>query len=256
MIVGGENNKALEVVEKPQDNFERYTCRRRGIAIYTKDFYEHLISLPNHIYQNIHAMNDFAEKGLLYYHQESVTSASLKYPWNVVEYVKIMCDQKLEAHIDESAEIHETAHISGKVYIGKNVKIGPYTVIEGPVYIGDNVDIRAFCHIRAYSVIHKDVILRDRCEVKMSLIDENTHAHAAYIGNSVVGRNNKIGYGAVLANRRLDREEVQAKIKGNLMSTKETHMGSFLGDNVKVGANIVINPGRVISSNTKVFVNA
>lgn len=43
--------------------------------------------------------------------------------------------------------IHQTAIISPEAQLGRNVSVGPFSVIEGGVIIGDNVSIAAHCHI-------------------------------------------------------------------------------------------------------------
>ncbi len=68
-------------------------------------------------------------------------------------------------------EIHETAVVSPKAELGRNVKIGPYAVINEEVVIGDNTEIGA--HV---------------------LIDKWT----------TIGRNNKIFTGAVIGSQSQD----------------------------------------------------
>ncbi|MEK9569640.1 MAG: hypothetical protein VW058_01620 [Flavobacteriaceae bacterium] len=43
--------------------------------------------------------------------------------------------------------IHHTAIISREAQLGRNVSVGPFSVIEGGVIVGDNVSIAAHCHI-------------------------------------------------------------------------------------------------------------
>lgn len=49
--------------------------------------------------------------------------------------------------------IHPTAVVSPKAEIGKNVEIGPYTVVEGDVTIGDNTYVDAHVKICQYTTI-------------------------------------------------------------------------------------------------------
>jgi len=51
--------------------------------------------------------------------------------------------------------IHKTAIVGNKVKLGKNVKIGPYSVIEGQVKLGDDITIGAHCVIEGYTTIGK-----------------------------------------------------------------------------------------------------
>jgi len=49
--------------------------------------------------------------------------------------------------------IHKTAIVAESVKLGKNVNIGPYTVIEGAVSLGDDVTIGAHCVIEGHTTI-------------------------------------------------------------------------------------------------------
>ena len=52
--------------------------------------------------------------------------------------------------------IHQSALISQKSKIGKNVSIGPYCIIEDDVIIGDNTKIDSYTIIKQYSTIGKN----------------------------------------------------------------------------------------------------
>ena len=49
--------------------------------------------------------------------------------------------------------IHKTAIIGEQVKLGKNVTIGPYSVVDGQVTLGDNVTIGAHCVIEGHTTI-------------------------------------------------------------------------------------------------------
>jgi UDP-N-acetylglucosamine acyltransferase len=52
-----------------------------------------------------------------------------------------------------SNNIHKTAIVGEHVKLGKNVSIGPYTVIDGQVTLGDNVTIGAHCVVEGHTTI-------------------------------------------------------------------------------------------------------
>ncbi len=94
--------------------------------------------------------------------------------------------------VDESAYIHDTAVIIGKVEIGKNVFIGPGAVIRTDepnsfIYIGDNTNVQD------QAIIH---VLGDSSVI----IGENTSlAHGSIIhGPSKIGKNCFIGFASVI----------------------------------------------------------
>ena len=51
--------------------------------------------------------------------------------------------------------VHKTAIIGEHVKLGKNVRIGPYSVVEGQVTLGDDVSIGAHCVVEGHTSIGK-----------------------------------------------------------------------------------------------------
>ena len=49
--------------------------------------------------------------------------------------------------------IHKTAIVGQQVKLGKNVNIGPYSVIDGQVTLGDDVIIGAHCVVEGHTTI-------------------------------------------------------------------------------------------------------
>ncbi len=120
----------------------------------------------------------------------------------------------------------------GKCIIGKNCVIGPNSFFRGNVIIGDNTKVG------------------NACEIKNSIILNNSSiSHLSYIGDSVIGSNVNIGAGTVCSNFRLDEKEIFIKLKNKVYKTGLKKFGSIIGDNSKIGANTVLNPGTVLSKN-------
>ena len=85
--------------------------------------------------------------------------------------------------------IHSTALVSKSANLGKNVKIGPYTIIEDNVVIGDNTEIRSHC------VIGKDAIIGENNTIYSSVIIGTDPQDKKYNGEKThvkVGNNNII----------------------------------------------------------------
>jgi UDP-N-acetylglucosamine acyltransferase len=53
-------------------------------------------------------------------------------------------------------DIHSTAIIHPKAKLGKDVKVGPYSIIEEHVNVGDNTTIGAHCFLSGYTTIGKN----------------------------------------------------------------------------------------------------
>ena len=61
--------------------------------------------------------------------------------------------------------IHQTALISSKSKIGKNVSIGPYCIIEDDVIIGNNTKIDSYTVIKKYTTIGNDCEIFSHCVI-------------------------------------------------------------------------------------------
>ena len=62
-------------------------------------------------------------------------------------------------------KIHQTAIISSKSIIGKNVFIGPYCIIDDDVIIGDNTRVDAHTIIRSYTTIGQNCHIFSNCVI-------------------------------------------------------------------------------------------
>lgn len=94
--------------------------------------------------------------------------------------------------IDSSAYIDSTSVITGKVTIGKNVFVGPGTVIRTDEP-GSSITIRDNCNVQDRVIIHT-------LENTSVLIEENTSlAHGCIIhGPCKIGKNCFVGFGSVI----------------------------------------------------------
>jgi bifunctional UDP-N-acetylglucosamine pyrophosphorylase/glucosamine-1-phosphate N-acetyltransferase len=165
-------------------------------------------------------------------------------PWDLLKIQKDL----LKKYLKEKKYSGKNITINGKVYIGQNVTIKENVVINGPTYIGDNSFIGNNTIIRKYSNIGKNALIGANCEIKYSLLGEDVHLHANYVGNSIIGKGGRIGAGTITANTRIDREDVNSFLKKKIDTGCEK-LGAILGDNVKTGVNCSLMPGILIGKN-------
>lgn len=167
----------------------------------------------------------------------------LAYPWELLEGMKyILTEIEKERN---NGELIGNNTIIGKVIIESGAKIINST-IEGPVYIGKNVKIGPYSYIKGPVSIEEDSEIGIGTTVKNSIIMQGTRAkHLNYIGDSVVGRHVNFGAGSVIANLRFDENPVKP------MNVRK--FGAVVGDNVKLGVNSMIMPGSIIPSNQIIY---
>tara|TARA_Y100000310_G_C20583848_1_gene764380 strand:- start:635 stop:1318 length:684 start_codon:yes stop_codon:yes gene_type:complete len=148
-----------------------------------------------------------------------------------------------EQIIHPSATIGEGTVITGPVYIGKDCVIGAHNVLRGPLNLEQGVKTGAFC------------------ELKHSIVQEGTHFHSGYVGESIIGKNCRFGGGVIASDRRIDRGTIKVEVEGEKIDTKSTYMGVVIGNETKVGIHVGFMPGVMIGSDcivgpgTQVFKN-
>ena len=175
--------------------------------------------------------------------------APIKYPWHIFDIVRYFLDAS-EGKIDPSLSISDRATVTGKVIIGKNVRILENAVVRGPVYIGPNTVIGNSALVREYSHIGANCVVGFSTEIKGTYTGDDCWFHSSYIGDSIIGNRCSFGAGSVTANFRFDRAGIQVKYGGQKVSTGRDHFGAIIGDDCKTGINSGILPGRKVGPNS------
>lgn len=85
--------------------------------------------------------------------------------------------------------IHQTAIIHPKAEIGKNVSIGPYSVIEEDVVIHNNVKIDSHVVIKRWTTIGEDCVVHSGAVLGNTAQDKKFRDERSYL---IVGKNNII----------------------------------------------------------------
>lgn len=246
-----EEGKVVEIIENPIKGKEPSSTKNLGIYILTPTFF--------HYYENIerHEEDDLI-KVLNIILKEKKTEviilekeiATLKYPWDSLTLLAEMFNSdNFKEYIAPSAKIKENVLIKGKVYIGENVQIDENTVINGPCYIGDNSHIGFNNLLRGPVNLENNTLTGAFCEIKNSIVQENTHFHSGFIGDSIIGKNCRFGAGVITANRRIDRENIKVKVKDKRIDSGKSYLGVAIGDNTRVGVRSITMPGVLIGAN-------
>ena len=105
-------------------------------------------------------------------------------------------------------------------------------------------------------MIEKNAELQHYVDFKNSVIGEHSTIHSGFIGDSIIGKNVKIGAGFITANKRLDRENVRVFVKGVKVDSNLRGLGLIIGDNTKLGICVTAMPGTVVGENSTVYPNA
>mgnify|MGYP000462921144 CR=1 FL=1 len=168
-------------------------------------------------------------------------------PWDLFEANEWKL-KRLTHRID--GQIENGAVVIGPVTVEKNARIRSGAYIKGPVFIGAGSDVGPNCFIRPYTSLGKNVRIGNACEIKNSIILDETHVgHLSYVGDSIIGESCNLGAGTVIANLRFDGKNVKMRVKDEIVDTGRRKLGVILGDHVETGINASFMPGVKVGNN-------
>jgi len=261
-MVKVKDNVIIDIVEKPS-KWDEHPLRVIGFYILSKDFLNRYL-LKEEIHKNHYSFEESIKKkamreGISFVKYEFETP-SLKYPWDYVKYFEYLISHLYPSnkiYLLENAEISEYAYLdtkNGAIIIDNNAKIKEGAIIRGPAYIGKNTIIGNHTLIRN-SNIENDSLIGYNSEIVRSILQGNAKIHAGYIGDSIIDRDFRCGFGFVTANRRLDNKKIKVMIKNKLTEYNGKGLGIICGENVAIGSNSTSMPGTIIMPNTIIYPN-
>lgn len=175
--------------------------------------------------------------------------ADYTYPWELLpqigEFIKA-----LGAVLPES----EYNKIGPSIWVHKSVKVPPTACMGSPAIICQNAQIRTGVFIRGNVIVGEGAVVGNSVELKNAILfDKAQVPHFNYVGDSILGYKAHMGAGAVTSNIKSDKEMVSIHGEDGDIATDRKKVGAFLGDEVEIGCNSVLNPGTVIGRNTSVY---
>ncbi len=165
---------------------------------------------------------------------------------------------KIDGYIEsKSAQLREKGfQEKDGVFLSPEAKVDPSAKFTGKAIVGPGTEIRDNALIRGGVVIGKNCTIGHATEVKHSIIlDQTNAAHFNYVGDSILGGQVNLGAGTILANDKTGSKnpEVTFTVNSQIIHTGLRKFGALLGDKVKVGSNVVTDPGTIIGQNTIIY---
>jgi len=165
-------------------------------------------------------------------------------PWELLTANEIIMKEMVP---EMKGDIEPGATLNGPVHVGEGTEILSGAYIIGPVYIGRDCVIGPNCYIRPSTSLGNRCKVGNAVEMKNSILMDDTKVpHNSYVGDSVIGERCNFGAGTKVANLRLDNRPVPVIIDGKRVSSKRRKLGAIIGDDVKIGINVSIEPGTII----------
>lgn len=165
------------------------------------------------------------------------------FPWeitsNLTQVIALLLSELSGSEFDikNNIAIHKSATIE------ENVTVKEYSII------GKKSIVKSGSYLRSGVYIGEGVVIGANCEIKQSIIfNQSSVAHLNYVGNSIIGEDVNMEAGSILANHFNEREnkEIKVVMEGSIVDTDTVKFGSLLGDNSRIGANAVLNPGTIL----------
>lgn len=245
-----ENELVTEIEEKPKEP-SQFTHKIVGFYYLTSEFVDELESVEKHHYSFEEALKVLAKQKKLRSVEIEKDVISFKYPFHLFDIGNYLLEKAEEVR-SQTAEVHPSATLTGKVFLGEQVKIMENAVIKGPVYLGNNVVVGNNAIVRTNVIVEEGSTVGANMELKETIMFSNSSTHTGYVGNSVIGDRTKIAAQFTTGNVRLDRASVQIKIQDREIDSKRNHLGAFIGSNVRIGINVSTMPGVIIGNNATV----
>jgi UDP-3-O-[3-hydroxymyristoyl] glucosamine N-acyltransferase len=152
-------------------------------------------------------------------------------------------------------EIHPTANISGNSRLGRNVMVGPYSVLGPDVEIGDNTQIFSHVVINGPAKIGRWGTVKDGAVIGSEgwefISDEGgTPVHPPQLGAIIIEDNVWIG-----SNSTIERPSIEdTRISANAKIDDLVHIGggARIGTNCEILAGVVLSANVILEKNVTI----
>jgi len=244
-IVKLDESHVIDIVEKPSPTKAPTNLANAGIYVLSTEIFEKI----GQTHPSSRGEREITDSLRLLIQEHTVLAVQVPTgewldigrPWDLLEANRRALNRMEPTN---NGKIEDGAHLIGLVSVAERARVRSGAYIQGPVFIGEDSDIGPNCFIRPYTSVGKDVKIGNACEMKNSIImDETRIRHLSYVGDSVIGRDCNLGAGSIVANYRLDGKTIKITVKDEIVDSERTKLGVFLGDGVKTGINTLFMPG-------------
>ena len=239
--------KIRRLIEKPQQGQQANYVFAGGFVLQPKIFDllekydENIEQCFQHLIRENSLQADLWEGGWI----------DIIYPWHILEANQMMMNTWHTAHIHSSVQFNGEIQIQGAVVIEENVVVEHGSILKGPCYIGKNTYIGNNALIRDCSAIGPNSLIGYGSELKNCVIFGNTKiGRLSFIGDSIIGENTCLGSGLTTVNFAKGNQNMVYKTTTGEINTGSKKLGSFVGDDVWIGARHTLPPLSNVPSGT------
>ncbi len=173
----------------------------------------------------------------------------LEYPWVALKDIGNFVEE-----LGEKLNKQDYKHIAPKVWVHKSAVVAASAFFKGPCIIGEESEVRHCAFIRGNVLVGKNATIGNSVEIKNSILFDGVQVpHFNYVGDSILGYKAHLGAGVITSNLKSNKTTIFIKNGHESIYTGLRKVGAFIGDNVEVGCNSVLNPGTVIGRDTIIY---
>ncbi|EGQ44014.1 MAG: hypothetical protein J07AB43_03540 [Candidatus Nanosalina sp. J07AB43] len=245
------------MVEKPDAKEAPSRHKVVGMYLLSPEFFDYMDKVETTEYQYEEALSLQMKNNPASVLKIEEETNSIKYPWDLFSVMKEL-SSNMERDISERADVADSTQIHGEVIIEDGATVYENAVIKGPAYIGKDVTVGNNTVVRDHVALEQGATIGANAEVKNSIFQPGSSLHSEYFGDSIVGRDTKIGAGTITANRKFREDGARPEVDSNLIgkdyeeNTARTFMGAVVGDNVDIGIDVLLMPGVQIGSDARI----
>jgi NDP-sugar pyrophosphorylase family protein len=193
---------------------------------------------------------------------ENPAAASLfkevRYVWEAVALLPAYIERIIEPAI--LGDVEEGAWLEpGRVRLEEGARVERGAIIRGPTIIGRNTVVRSSAYIRGHLLVGADCLIGAGTETRQLLmLDHANIPHRNFVVTSLVGNRVNIGGATDTANVLLNGREVEIRITRadgttTFYPTGMTNFGAVIGDDTKLGGQILLQPGTVVGQRCRIY---
>lgn len=243
VIISGNNNKVLKIVEKPKEEVSRMI--NTGIYIFNPEIFEAIGSTvisETGEYNITDTIQQLIDRGRIVTIVKShATWIDAVHSWDLLKanaYLLERCEQPVM-----NGKVENGAIIKGNVSIGADTIVRAGSYIIGPAIIGKNCDIGPNIVILPSTTIGNNCTIETSTQINNSIINHDVKIGAfSYISNSLIGAHNSIGSHFITETG----ENLVIEMKGILHSAEK--LGTVIGDGNEIKHRVLTEPGKMIAT--------
>jgi len=243
-VVCLEGKPIKQIVEKPDQDISNLVST--GIYQLSDEIFPHIETVSTHLKRNdlTSVIQYCIENGKRVLGEMTEGRwIDAVFPWDILT---LNSEALKSTEVSRAGKVESNVFINGPVSLGEGSVIRSGTYIQGPVVIGKGCDIGPNVVLMPASTLGNNVTVNPFTEIRSSIVmsDVSIGAHSV-ISHTIIGDGCQIGSHFSSAS-----EKARIVLENEIIEVD--HIGSIIGDDVKIGNQVVMSSGVIIGPSAKI----